>query len=90
MSTGHPVVPPLAQSLASSDSTLEQKDMTDTKAKAVKSVRMEPGRVDSSVTQPGTVSEPDDVHDETTDHDHSEEENDGMTAVLRADEDRLF
>jgi len=82
MSTQRPPVPSLAQSLASSESTLEQHDMTDTKAKAVKSVRMEPDRVDSSVTQQGTVSEPDDVHDETTDHDHSEEENDGSVAPV--------
>ena len=85
-------VPSLAQSLASSESTLEQNDMTeDSKAKAVKSVRMEPDRVTSSMTHPGTVSEPDDVQDETTDHDHSEGENDGMEPLRsEIDETRLF
>jgi len=82
MSTEHPVLPSLTQSLASSESTLEQNGMTDTKTKAVKSVRMEPDRVDSAVTHPGTVSEPDDIHDETTDHDHSEDENDGMKSTV--------
>jgi len=91
MSTKHLVVPSLAQSLASSESTLEQNDMNDAKAKAVKSVRMEPDRVDSSVAHAGTVSEPDDIHDETTDHEHSEEEIDGMKPLYsEVDKSRLF
>jgi len=82
MSSEHPA-PPAPQSLASSESTLEQNDGVNMDGNAVKRTAFEPT---TSETRTDVVSEPDD-HDEGSDsHVHSEEENDGIWVIDRTDE----